>query len=609
MYLPPAFGYFPPISFKINRDPSQSTGHKPDQVLGKGGSQSPDPGESGQKGARWFWIVEALLVATCFLMYAGTPPPDVNESHYLTKAAHFWNRAWCPGDLFLGSAFSHWLFYVMFGWLTKFMSLTAFAWTGRVITCLLMGFAWHRLSHAIVPFRFMSVLSALFFLVLNERFHLAGEWVVGGFEAKGIAYALVIWALSYVVTGKWKFVWPLLGLASAFHVLVGGWAVLACFFCCGAGWIRRAGERSLDGEFWKDRLSENITGLLAGGAIALIGILPPILGDMDASRETVQRAHEIYVSQRISHHLDFGAFPIWHIARFALLCCLWAMLYVWLKKRLLLNPLIFHRKLEPMKDFAAGALVISFGGLLLSGLAERGNMFCQGLLRFYWFRLSDFAIPASVSLACCFVIVYWLEREKNVSRRLSCVLFVVCILLAGILMIRERHQPGIPYADLRSLPRHVDDDQHFRESWQNWVKVCHWIRDNTPENSVFITPCQQQTFKWHANRSEVYCWKDIPQEALGVVEWDRRYRRLHQVQQTSDLELLSFTDDVLLKIADDYAADYLVLPQRVYDVACGDPAVGKPRFTLVYPQEGVKASYVVLQFSEYDGNKAQRSAE
>jgi len=153
--MSPAAGYSFPLPFKISRDPAQGTGQEPVKVvqrpvrLTKPGGDEPSTPRPPRPS--WEWIVEALLVAACFLLYAGTPAPDVNESHYLTKAAHFWNSAWCPGDLFLGSSFSHWLFYVCFGWLTKFMSLTAFAWTGRVITCLLMGFAWRRLSHAVVP--------------------------------------------------------------------------------------------------------------------------------------------------------------------------------------------------------------------------------------------------------------------------------------------------------------------------------------------------------------------------------------------------------------------------------------------------------------------------
>ena len=129
-------------------------------------------------------------------------------------------------------------------------------------------------------------------------------------------------------------------------------------------------------------------------------------------------------------------------------------------------------------------------------------------------------------------------------------------------------------------------------------RTCIWIRENLPADALFITPYAQQTFKWYAHRTEVFCWKDIPQDATRIVEWDRRFRQLHQIQQGTELELLSFSDDVLLDIAQEYAADYLVLPQRVYDLASRDPDVGKPRFKLVYPDAGVKASYVVLKFGE-----------
>jgi hypothetical protein len=42
-------------------------------------------------------IVPVFLV---FAIYAAWPAPDSGESHYLAKAKHFWNPAWCPGDFF-----------------------------------------------------------------------------------------------------------------------------------------------------------------------------------------------------------------------------------------------------------------------------------------------------------------------------------------------------------------------------------------------------------------------------------------------------------------------------------------------------------------------------
>jgi hypothetical protein len=582
-----------PLSFKVSRGGESGTG--------RGGSETASSPSLATRGplhetGKYQWLLETLLIAVCFFLYAGQPAPDVNESHYLTKAKHFWDAGYCPGDLFLGSSFSHWLFYVCFGWMTKFMSLTAFAWTGRVLTWSLMAFAWQKLSHAIVPLKFMSVLSALFFLLLNDKFHLAGEWVVGGFEAKGFAYFFVILGLSQLVKGNWKYVWPLLGAASAFHVLVGGWAVLACLFASVVVQVRRASNRSTTLEFWKVRTNDWWIPLVIGGLLALAGILPPLISDFGATAADKQFASEVYVGQRIAHHLDFDAFPTWHVARFAILIAFWGLLYQWLRSRLMLNPVIFHRKLEPLQDFATGALLISFLGLIISGLADSGNAFCAGLLKFYWFRLADFAMPATISLASCFVIAFWLELENDVFRRASSVIFTVCVFLAAGLLFLERHQLQIPNADVRSLPQYPESETRFRESWQNWVKVCDWIRNSTPEDAVFITPHQQQTFKWYALRTEVVSWKDIPQDAKSIVQWHQRLREIQDPQQYSEMEILMYTDEQLSGLAKKYGANYLLMPQSVYDLACSDAEYGKPKFECVYPTEGQKATWVVLKF-------------
>ena len=579
-----------PMAFKINRGDVSGTGRESKTASLSGRAIRGPLHELG----KYQWLWETLLIAVCFFLYAGQPVPDVNESHYLTKAKHFWDASYCPGDLFLSSSFSHWLFYVCFGWMTKFMSLTAFAWTGRILTWSLMAFAWQRLSSAIVPLKFMSVLSALFFLLLNNKFHLAGEWVVGGFEAKGIAYFFVIYALSFLVRAKWKYVWPLLGAASAFHVLVGGWAVLACMFAAVVVMVRRSSNQSTTMDYWKSQASLAWKPLLIGGILALPGILPPLISDFGAPAEARQLAAEVYVGQRIAHHLDFDAFPTWHVARFAVLILFWGLLYLWLKNRLMLNPMIFHRKLEPLQDFATGALLISFCGLVISGLADSGSPFCESLLKFYWFRLADFALPATISLACCFVIAYWLELENDVFRRASSVIFTICVFLAAALLFVERHQLQIPNADARSLPQYPDSEERFRQSQQNWVKVCDWVRENTSEDAVFLTPYQQQTFKWYALRTEVVSWKDIPQDADSIVQWRQRLKDIQEPQQYSELGLLVYTDEQLTDLAQKYGANYLVMPQAAYDLASEDPS-GKSKFKCVYPADNSKATWVVLK--------------
>ena len=141
-------------------------------------------------------LAEVVLIFAIFFLHGAYPVPDSNEAHYLAKAKHYWNPDWAAGDFFLETANAHLVFYWTFGWLTRWLSLEQVAWMGRLLTWALLAVSWRRLSFAVVPRAWMSVLSATVFVGLNENAHMAGEWVVGGIEAKGFAYALVFFALE-----------------------------------------------------------------------------------------------------------------------------------------------------------------------------------------------------------------------------------------------------------------------------------------------------------------------------------------------------------------------------------------------------------------------------
>ncbi len=154
---------------------------------------------------------EISLIFAVFFIHAGWPVPEVNETHYLAKAKHYWNPDWCARDFFLTSADAHQVFYWTCGWITRWLSLPAAAWVGRIVTWALLAWAWRRLSVAIVPTFLYSVLSAALFVAATSRLHMAGEWIIGGFEAKGLAYVFVLLGLEAVARNRWSWVWPLLG--------------------------------------------------------------------------------------------------------------------------------------------------------------------------------------------------------------------------------------------------------------------------------------------------------------------------------------------------------------------------------------------------------------
>ncbi len=64
-----------------------------------------------------------------------------------------------------------------------------------------------------------------------------------------------------------------------------------------------------------------------------------------------------------------------------------------------------------------------------------------------------------------------------------------------------------------------------------WREICDWAADNTPSDAVFITPRDPQSFHWYAGRAEVASYKDIPQDAVGIVEWWRRINDIYRQPQ------------------------------------------------------------------------------
>lgn len=110
-----------------------------------------EAGANAKKTSR-FATSEILTVAGIFAVLAvmsATGVPGVNETHYLTKAKHFWDPDWCGQDLFLSSSNAHYAFFVLFGWPTTLLSLDAYAWVGRVLCWLAMAYAWMKLNRTL----------------------------------------------------------------------------------------------------------------------------------------------------------------------------------------------------------------------------------------------------------------------------------------------------------------------------------------------------------------------------------------------------------------------------------------------------------------------------
>ncbi len=517
-------------------------------------------------------IVETILLAMLFFAYAGDATPMVNESHYMVKAKNFWQPEFCRNDLFASSAKAHVTFYVLFGSATQFLSLAQATWVGRLVGWTILAYGLQSLCWAVQPRRYYSLAVAVVWIAGIEYCDLAGEWVVGGIEAKVPAYGLVLLGMSQMVQRHWGRVWILFGAASAFHVLTGGWSVVAGLI---TWWFT---ERGLE-----DRRPLISAALFLGGLLALFGLVPAVALMSGTSPEDATLAARIYTYYRIKHHLLPADFYAISYVRHALLIGATAIIAR------------IYWKQAPIRTvgwFTAGAVWIALVGLIIGLLPPFAPDLAAKLLRYYWFRLTDAMVPLMAGLLVARLIA---DAKPRLRWAGIAITTIASLLIAG--SSYQRSSLKIPPAAsnaLVGLPEASSAEQ--QQAFADWLTVCRWARASSPIDEVFLTPRHQQTFKWFAERAEVVNWKDVPQDAASLKEWHRRFQEVYPLRLGSVRVTVRY--DKLREFREKYGVRYVIVDRRM---------VG-PNLPLIqlYPAgEETNETYAVYELPISDGDSDQ----
>ncbi len=431
----------------------------------------------------------------------------------------------------------------------------------------------------------------------------AGEWAIGGFEGKSLAYPCVIVALAELFRDRWNRVWIWLGLAVAWHPLAGGWAGLSF----GIAWLFMP-------SLWQ-RAKAQATSIGLATVIGLFGVIPAGLGLNSPNQVGNLVASQIHVYKRLAHHQCPSLFAVErHVAgSISLGLLIAATVFAFWKLRKELR----HRiRLDPV----AWLLTVAWISVLFSvcGLAiDRffslpSPIFASQLLRFYWFRWSDIAVPLAWTLtfwklteASCGVrpkgdgdispvgTKASLSGERTEFGRTNAFQWAAGILLIALTvrhtqMNFERQHPAADDILLNApMNRSIDTDRFI-----DWLAVCDWARKNSPSDSLWFTPEHQQTFKWYAGRAEVVCWKDVPQDNASVRKWYERWVLCRQPRNAKD-ERIEWTSEQIIELSKRYGFRWVLVDRATQINALHN-------LELMYPIKTQNKSFAIFRIIELE---------
>jgi hypothetical protein len=491
-------------------------------------------------------VAEIAAVLAIFAAAGAWPTPDVNESHYLTKARHFVDPSWCAGDFFLESSAAHGLFYRLMGPLAATTSLELAAWIGRWLGWLSLAIGFRHAVRPLLTTTAARVLAAAVFSLASQHTTAAGEWMIGGCEAKVFAWALVLAAAGEIARDRFATAWLALSGATAIHPLVGGWGLVAV-----------SGQWLVSGHPRLARAASAFAALPAGAVLAAIGIVPALRLSAGASAEERTAAAAIYVVERLPHHLLPRAFADGMVARHVLAILLLAALW-----RLSASFRVGDAAdgLSAARGRAAGftvaAIAVSLAGLAVSLLEPFAPAVAFGLLRFYWFRLADGLVPLSLAVAVAAIVCADGVGPVLTGRAAAVVRAVVALAVFADGVGQSRHWPlpGRGALVARS------DSKVLAGPWRD---VCAWVRDNTPADAVFLTPRGASSFTWRTGRREVVSWKNIPQDARSIVQWRARLADCFSRDGslvTAERSTAALGPERMRTVAVRYGADHAIVP-------------------------------------------------
>jgi hypothetical protein len=432
-----------------------------------------------------------------------------NEANMLPFARQHIDPSWIAQDWYLNQPPGYRVPFInVFGRMAAAWGFLATSILGRLLCYTFIASALVNLSRKLKLSTPLLLLAIALFLYVNtgtsgaagDQGAAAREWLVGGVEPKMVTYGLILYAIGCLLSDRLLPAALLLGFATTFHTLVGGWA-----FLCSLAWLVLLRRGLLFGNLRRFGLFFVL--YVAASLFAIQPILEQIATPKSAGRFPPSF---IYVYLRTPHHLNPLAWEAgWWLKPVILLLILGLSIYVLQRYAKKADPSASQPHLARVRlaTFTLVSLIPYAIGLIIAPFDQQGK-----LLQYYLFRFGDLMLP----LNTCLLFACALEQsfsEGRSRKTLTSVCFTLLSLTCALQAVTFSAQ-AFSLQDFPHDPQEIDAEGK---------EMTSWIRLHTPKTAIFVSPpVDLASFSWLSERATVAKFKLVPPTAAGVAVWLER---------------------------------------------------------------------------------------
>jgi hypothetical protein len=446
-------------------------------------------------------LAVVALISFKLLLDGNMGTLGLNEGDVLPLARQFVDRDWMPNDWYLNQPAGYrFLFQTIFGHLITAIGFLATSLVGRLVCYSLVAWGLVRLGQNLGISSIGLLLTITWLVYFDQQSFAAREWFLGGLEAKAVAYGLVMLAIGLLLEQRYLWMALALGLATSFHVLVGGWAFLVVL-----SWLLLR---------WKSRITSwaNLGWVLLIYLTASVFVWKAVYDQLATPTPTgAVLPSYIYVFVRLPHHLSPLSWDSEWLTRLLIYLVLLSVSAVWLHKRKA-EKSKQHQAQMGLVELTLLSLVPFAIGLVVALFDQQGV-----LLQYYPFRLGAILLPLGTGLLVICAIEQVLQ-EFFAQKNVKVVYPFVCLLLISGMVVAQLPNFQEQLIGLKQFPN--SEDQGNNPDAQ---ALYQWIRTNTPTDATLVaSPVDLYSLTWLTQRATIANYKFFPQSKAGIIAWYER---------------------------------------------------------------------------------------